>query len=200
MFCEGVDDRAEFLLRQIGLEGVDPEGAGFDIVLLAGDDMVRGDVIRAVRVFLIEDDMAVAAPEAVGVPVVRAAQRKPEQEPVPSAPAATPREERMAVEKLVADGDVLLWVDDRRGSAERLIYQRDPELIRLYRGTEDWARLWQANEASQEFGEIVARVITYEPATGRVEVVDQQAITVSPKPRPGTGAAPKPGSKALLKP
>jgi hypothetical protein len=106
----------------------------------------------------------------------------------------------MAVEKLVADGDVLLWVDDRRGSAERLIYQRDPELIRLYRGTEDWARLWQANEASQEFGEIVARVITYEPATGRVEVVDQQAITVSPKPRPGTGAAPKPGSKALLKP
>ena len=90
----------------------------------------------------------------------------------------------MTVEKLVADGNVQLWIDDRRGIAERLIYQRDPQLIRLYRGTDDWARLWQENEASQEFGEIVARVITYEPGTGRVEVVDQQAITIAPKAKP----------------
>jgi lipopolysaccharide export system protein LptA len=104
--------------------------------------------------------------------------------PATAAPQEASREERMTVEKLVADGNVQLWIDDRRGIAERLIYQRDPQLIRLYRGTDDWARLWQENEASQEFGEIVARVITYEPGTGRVEVVDQQAITIAPKAKP----------------
>jgi len=98
----------------------------------------------------------------------------------------TPREERMRVEKLIARGDVLLWIDDRRGAGERLIYQRRPELIRLYRGPEpgEWARLWRQNEATQEFGQIAARTITYDPATGRIDVVDQQVITLSPEPAP----------------
>ncbi|MBE3099273.1 MAG: hypothetical protein IMZ44_19320 [Planctomycetes bacterium] len=116
---------------------------------------------------------------AAGQPAAAAAQ---------AGPPGVPREERMAVEKLAADGGVLLWIDDRRGTAERLIYQRDPELLRLYRGTQDWARLWQENEATQEFGEIVARIITFEPATGRIEVEDQQSLTVSPRPRPAAVA------------
>ena len=97
-----------------------------------------------------------------------------------------PREERLSVEKLIARGDVLLWVGDRRGAGDRLIYQRDPELIRLYRGAgpDQWARLWREDEATQEFGQIAARTITFEPSTGRVDVVDQQVITISPKPRP----------------
>ncbi|MCX5671173.1 MAG: hypothetical protein NTU94_07645, partial [Planctomycetota bacterium] len=107
--------------------------------------------------------------------------------------SAAPREDRMTVEKIVADGGVNLWIDDRRGLCERLIYQREPERLRLYRGTEDWARLWRENEASQEFDEIVARVITYEPTSGRVEVIDQQSITVSPRPKStATGKAAKP--------
>jgi hypothetical protein len=100
----------------------------------------------------------------------------------------------MAVEKFVADGNVHLWVDDRRGSAARLIYQREPELLRLYRGPDDWARLWQENEATQEFGEIVARTITYEPSSGRVEVVEQQMMVISPKPK-----VPPPPKKMPLK-
>jgi lipopolysaccharide export system protein LptA len=121
------------------------------------------------------------------------------EKPAPAAAGAAPlpdvpREERMAVEKLLADGGVRLWVDDRRGLCERLVYQRVPEEIRLYRGMDDWARLWQENEASQEFGEIVARVIAFEPASGRVNVVEQQSITLSPKPRanPTGKFAPKP--------
>jgi lipopolysaccharide export system protein LptA len=118
------------------------------------------------------------------------------QPPQPAQPVQPDvlREERMAVEKLVADGGVRLWVDDRRGTGERLIYQRVPEEIRLYRGMDDWARMWQENEASQEFGEIVARVIAFEPATGRVNVVEQQSIVLSPKPRanPSAKSAPKP--------
>ena len=110
----------------------------------------------------------------------------------PSAPTS-PLEERMTVEKLIAGGGVLLWVDDRRGEAERLIYQRNPELIRLYRGPEPnaWARLWRQNEATQEFGEIAARTITYDPSTGRVDVVDQQVITISPQPTPEPRPAPR---------
>jgi hypothetical protein len=104
----------------------------------------------------------------------------------------------MAVEKLAADGGVLLWVDDRRGTAERLIYQRDPELLRLYRGTQDWARLWQENEATQEFGEIVARIITFEPATGLIEVEDQQSLMVSPRPKPAAPA--KAGPRPMFQP
>jgi len=107
------------------------------------------------------------------------------ERPGPAAPP-TPREERMRVEKLIARGDVLLWIDDRRGAGERLIYQRRPELVRLYRGPEpgEWARLWRQNEATQEFGQIAARTITYDPGTGRVDVVDQQVITLSPAPTP----------------
>ncbi|MCX5683321.1 MAG: hypothetical protein NT049_06515, partial [Planctomycetota bacterium] len=121
------------------------------------------------------------------------------EKPAPAAAGAAPlpdvpREERMAVEKLLADGGVKLWVDDRRGTCERLVYQRVPEEIRLYRGMDDWARLWQENEASQEFGEIVARVIAFEPASGRVNVVEQQSITLSQKPKanPTGKSAPKP--------
>ena len=115
----------------------------------------------------------------------------------PAAPAdatdqpAAPREERMTVEKFVADGNVRLAVDDRRGTAARVIYQRSPEIIRLFRGQDDWARLWQENEASQEFGEIAARTISYVPSTGRVDVEDQQSLTVSPKPKPAAPPTPK---------
>jgi len=115
----------------------------------------------------------------------------------PPAPAdaaaqpATPREERMTVDKFVADGNVRLEVDDRRGTAARMIYQRSPEIIRLFRGADDWARLWQENEASQEFGEIVARTISYVPSTSRVDVEDQQSLTVSPKPKPAAPPTPK---------
>jgi len=105
--------------------------------------------------------------------------------------AEAPRQDRMAVEKLVADGGVRLWVDDRQGSGQRLIYQREPEMIRLFRGVDAWARLWQGDEATQEFGEIVARVITYDPSTGRVDVVDQQAMTMAPKTKPRV----RPGTK-----
>ncbi len=117
----------------------------------------------------------------------------PEPAKTPAATAAVPREERMSVEKFAADGNVHLWVDDRRGSAARLIYQREPEVLRLYRGTDDWARLWQENEATQEFGEIAARIITYEPSSGRVEVVEQQMMVISPKPK-----APPPPKKMPL--
>ncbi len=113
------------------------------------------------------------------------------ERPGPSAAAApppvdVPRQEQMRVEKLIARGEVLLWIDERRGSAERLIYQREPELVRLYRGPEpnEWARLWRENEATQEFGQIAARTITYNPNTGRVDVVDQQVLTLSPEPSP----------------
>ena len=146
---------------------------------------------------------------AAGQPAAAAAASSPprERRDTPGSPAssdagspqpAVPRAERMAVEKLAGDGGVILWVDDRRGTAERLIYQRDPELIRLYRGTQDWARLWQENEATQEFGEIVARIITFEPATGGIEVVDQQSLMVSPRPRPG--APGKTGPRPMFQP
>ena len=126
-----------------------------------------------------------------------ASETAPVAEPAPA--SKTPREQRMTVEKLVADGNVMLWVDDRRGSGARLLYQREPELIRLYRGPgpDQWARLWQENEATQEFGLIAARTITYDPSTGRVDVVDQQVMTVAPKPRPVPKPLPKlvPGTK-----
>jgi hypothetical protein len=122
------------------------------------------------------------------------AEKKP-AEPGAAAPAQAsaepPREERMSVEKLIADGGVHLWVNDRQGTAERLIYQREPELLRLYRGAEDWARLWRENEATQEYESIVARTITYEPTSGRVDVVDQQEMTVTPKSKPAAKTAPK---------
>ncbi|MEA3367106.1 MAG: hypothetical protein U9R68_03210, partial [Planctomycetota bacterium] len=114
-------------------------------------------------------------------------------ERAPAAEPDKPREERMRVEKLIARGDVLLWIDDRRGAGERLIYQRRPELIRLYRGPEpgEWARLWRQNEATQAFGQIAARTITYDPATGRVDVVDQQVITLSQEPAPQPKPVPR---------
>ena len=135
--------------------------------------------------------------------VVFAEKKPPASETAPAAEVApaskTPREQRMTVEKLVADGNVMLWVDDRRGSGARLLYQREPELIRLYRGPgpDEWARLWQENEATQEFGLIAARTITYDPSTERVDVVDQQVMTVAPKPKPVPKPLPKlvPGTK-----
>ena len=126
-----------------------------------------------------------AAPTAARPPA-------PDIRPVGAAATAQPaalREERMTVDKLVADGHVRLAVDDRRGTAARMIYQRSPEILRLFRGTDDWARLWQENEADQVYGEIVARTISYVPSTGRVDVEDQQSLIVSPKPKP---AAPRP--------
>lgn len=133
-----------------------------------------------------------------GEKVPDAASATPAATPPPATPA-TPQEERMTVEKLVADGNVLLWVDDRRGSGARLIYQREPEMIRLYRGpgADEWARLWQENEATQEFGEIAARTITYDPSTGRVDVIEQQVITVTPRPKPEPKPVPKlvPGTR-----
>ena len=127
---------------------------------------------------------------AAGGPEAPTAARPPAPADATAQPA-TPREERMTVEKLVADGNVRLEVDDRRGTAARMIYQRSPEIIRLFRGADDWARLWQENEASQEFGEIVARTITYTPSTSRVDVEDQQSLTVSPKPTPAAPPTPK---------
>ena len=87
----------------------------------------------------------------------------------------------MNVAKMVADGGVQLWVDDRRGSSQRLMYQGAPQLMRLYSGADQWARLWQVTEATQQFGEVAARVITYYPASKRVEMIDQQEIVVTPK-------------------
>lgn len=140
-----------------------------------GDSSSRGRVastqIKSSTMHVLFQEKKPAEPGAAPVPAPA---------PVAAGPD-TAREERMSVDKLIADGGVLLFIDDRRGSCERLVYQRAPEMIRLYRGAEDWARLWQENEAQQDFGEIVARVITFDPATGRVDVVDQQSITVTPK-------------------
>jgi hypothetical protein len=140
------------------------------------------------------------APEAAGAaqPPQPGAPKPPQPEPTQPAKPDVPREERMAVEKILADGGVRLWVDDRRGTCERLVYQRDPEEIRLYRGMDDWARLWQQNEASQEFGEIVARVISFVPATGRINVVEQQSIVLSQKPK--ANPTPKQAPKPMFKP
>jgi len=102
-------------------------------------------------------------------------------ERAPSAAADLAREDRMNVAKMVADGGVQLWVDDRRGSSQRLMYQRAPELLHLYSGADQWASLWQTTEATQRFGEVAARVITYHPASKRVEMIDQQEIVVTPK-------------------
>jgi len=102
-------------------------------------------------------------------------------ERAPSAAVDLAREDRMTVAKMVADGGVQLWVDDRRGSSQRLMYQRAPELMRLYSGADQWATLWQATEATQRFGEVKARVITYHPASKRIEMIDQQEIVVTPK-------------------
>jgi len=125
--------------------------------------------------------------------VVFAEKKSPDAGPQPApSTAEPPREQRMNVEKLVADGSVQLWVSDRRGTAERIMYQRDPELIRLYRGPEDWARLWEEHEDTQEYGQIVARTITYEPSTGRIDVLDQQEVTVTPRPKPAAKPATRP--------
>jgi hypothetical protein len=113
--------------------------------------------------------------------------------PLPPQPDV-PREERMAVEKLLADGGVKLWVDDRRGTCERLVYQRVPEEIRLYRGLDDLARLWRENEASQAYDSVVAQIVAFEPATGRINVTAPQSMVFSPKPslNPSAKSAPKP--------
>ncbi|MGB6919320.1 MAG: biotin/lipoyl-containing protein, partial [Phycisphaerae bacterium] len=102
-------------------------------------------------------------------------------ERAPSAAVDLAREDRMNVAKMVADGGVQLWVDDRRGSGQRLMYQRAPERMRLYSGVDQWARLWQGTEATQQFGDVVARVVTYYPDSKRVEMIDQQEIVVTPK-------------------
>ena len=141
------------------------------------------------------------APEAAaaaGQPPQPGAPKPPQPGPTQPAKPDVPREERMAVEKILADGGVRLWVDDRRGTCERLVYQRDPEEIRLYRGMDDWARLWQQSEASQEFGEIVARVISFAPATGRINVVEQQSIVLAQKPK--ANPTPKQAPKPMFKP
>ena len=98
----------------------------------------------------------------------------------------------MNVEKFVANGNVRLAIDNRRGTSDRLIYQRVPEIVRLYRGADDWARLWEEDEAKQEYGEVVARTIAYEPGTGRIEMQDQQTMTVAPKAVVPKKAAAKP--------
>ena len=95
--------------------------------------------------------------------------------PAAVGPMAGP-EDRMTVDKLLADGGVRLWMDDRRGTCQRLIYQRAPELARLYRGPDDYARMWQENEAKQQYGEVEAALITFVPSTGRIELRDQREI------------------------
>jgi len=94
----------------------------------------------------------------------------------------TAPEERMALEQLVADKGTQLWFNERCGSGYRLIYQRDPELVRIFSGPTGYARLWQEDEAKQEYGLVVGRTITYHPSSGHIEVVDQKVITGSPKP------------------
>jgi lipopolysaccharide export system protein LptA len=94
---------------------------------------------------------------------------------------AAATEDRMNVEKFLANGNVRLAVDNRRGTADRLIYQRVPEIVRLYRGADDWARLWEEDEAKQQYNEFVAKTISYEPTSGRIEMEDQQSITVAPR-------------------
>jgi hypothetical protein len=95
--------------------------------------------------------------------------------PASANPMVNP-EERMTVEKLLADGGVRLWMDERRGTCQRLIYQREPELARLYRGPDDFAHLWQEDEAKQQYGEVEAALITFVPSTGKIELRDQREI------------------------
>ncbi len=101
--------------------------------------------------------------------------------PTPTADPAQAPQDRMNVDKFVANGNVRLAIDNRRGTSERLIYQREPEIVRLYRGAEDWARLWEEDESKQQYGEVAARTISYEPGTGSTEMQDQQTMTVAPK-------------------
>jgi lipopolysaccharide export system protein LptA/lipopolysaccharide export system protein LptC len=100
--------------------------------------------------------------------------------PSAAAPAAGV-EDRMNVEKFVANGNVRLAMDNRRGTGERLIYQRVPEIVFVYGATDDWARLWEEDEAKQQFNEFVAKTISYEPTTGTIKMQQQQTITVSPR-------------------
>jgi hypothetical protein len=88
-----------------------------------------------------------------------------------------PLGERMDVKTLLADQGVRIWLNERRGSGHRLMYQRKPEeIVRLFSGPQGLARLWQEDEAKQEFGTVAAQTITYHPATGRVDVMGQQII------------------------
>lgn len=83
----------------------------------------------------------------------------------------------LGVDRFVADNGVDLAVDDRRGTAHRVYYQREPELLRLFAGPGRDARLWREDESQQEFDTVVAREITYHPATGKVEVKGQKMIS-----------------------
>jgi len=87
-------------------------------------------------------------------------------------------EDSMTVDKMIADGGVRLWVDDRLGSGQRLTYYRDPQTIHLFRGPDAYAQLWQENEAKQKYAQIEAGEITFHPSSGRVDVKDQQGITI----------------------
>jgi len=56
-----------------------------------------------------------------------------------------------------------------------------PEIVFVYGATDDWARLWEEDEAKQQFNEFVAKTISYEPTTGTIKMQQQQTITVSPR-------------------
>lgn len=105
-------------------------------------------------------------------------ERKPEAGAPKTTGAEASPEEGMTIDKLIADGGVRLWVDDRRGSGKRLIYYREPEMVRLFRGPDAYAMLWQENEAMQQYGQIEAGTITFIPSTGDVEVKDQKEIII----------------------
>jgi hypothetical protein len=139
-------------------------------------------------VFAAKKSAATATGSAAGSPsdTVASAAR-------PSGPpsSATPTDDRQAIDKMAAGGKVFLWVAERRGSADHIIYQKDPELLRLYGGTEDWARLWEENEAKQEFGETVAETITYEPSTKNVSFTGLKSMSGSPESKPAPKTPPK---------
>jgi hypothetical protein len=108
----------------------------------------------------------------------------------PTTSAGPGAQDNLNLDKMVADGKVSLWIDEHRGTAERVLYQRDPELFRLYRGEDDWARLWKFDEARQRYDEVAARTITYKPATRETNMVDQQTLIISPSTEPAPKLAP----------
>jgi lipopolysaccharide export system protein LptC len=127
--------------------------------------------------------------------------KKPAEPGAPPPPPPDPNqspEERMAVEKFLAKGNVRLLVGDRSGTCYQVSYQHEPEMMRMYGGPgpKDWARLWHEDEAKQKYGEVVAGTITFYPSTNKIEAENIQNMTESSD----TKAPAVPGKKKSTNP